>query len=326
MTLKVHFPKAPARDTLAELLPLLPPTVEVTTGPEQPQPVDCEILVAGTVTPEQLAVSPGLRAVIVPFAGVPVETQQLLRAYPAISLHNLHFNDIPTAEMALALLFAASKHLVPLDRQFRLGDWRWDDDANPTDVFAGKTAVILGYGAIGHRLAPVCQALGMQVIGVRRNEPPTPIEQGVQVFAWTRLADLLPRADVLLCILPETPETTGLLDARALALLPAHCLLVNVGRGRVIDEEALYLALRDRRIKAAGLDVWYTYPRHDEERSHTFPSRFPFHELDNVVMTPHRAGWLYNFEHLRGAALAELLIAAAEGRGMPNAVNKELGY
>ena len=326
MTLKVHFPKPPAARTLDELLPLLPPTVEVSAGPETPQPVDCHILVAGTVTEAQLADSPQLRAVIVPFAGVPVETQQLLRQHPAIALHNLHFNDIPTAEMALTLLFAAAKYLVPLDNQFRRGDWRWDDDARPTHTFAGKTTLILGYGAIGHRLAPVCQALGMQVIGVRRNPPPAPVENGVHVYAWSSLHDLLPRAEVLLCVLPETPETTGLLNAAMLALLPATCILVNVGRGRVIDEEALYEALRTHRIKAAGLDVWYTYPKNDAERSHTFPSRFPFHELDNVVMTPHRAGWLYNFEHLRAAALAELLVAAAEGRPMPNLVHKELGY
>ena len=184
----------------------------------------------------------------------------------------------------------------------------WDDDTHPTDTLAGKTAVILGYGAIGHRIAPVCRALGMSVVGIRRHEPPEPIDSsGVHVYAWTHLHELLPRADVLLCVLPQTPETTGLIGAGELALLPPHAILVNVGRGRVIDEEALYHALADRRIKAAGIDVWYEYPKDEEARTHTWPSRFPFHELDNVVMTPHRGGWLKNFEHLRVAALAELL-------------------
>ena len=81
--------------------------------------------------PEHLAASPNLRAVIVPFAGVPVETQDLLRQHPNIALHNLHFNDVPTAEMALALLLAASKHLSALDRRLRQGDWRWDDKLTP---------------------------------------------------------------------------------------------------------------------------------------------------------------------------------------------------
>jgi phosphoglycerate dehydrogenase-like enzyme len=109
-------------------------------------------------------------------------------------------------------------------------------------------------------------------------------------------------------------------------MVPRHCILVNVGRGPVIDEEALYTALAERRIRAAGIDVWYQYPKDDAERGNTYPSRLPFHELDNVVMTPHRAGWLQSFETLRVQALAELLNAAAEGKEMPNSVDKELGY
>ena len=146
------------------------------------------------------------------------------------------------------------------------------------------------------------------------------------VCAVHQLHALLPRADVLLCVLPETPETTGLVGAAELALLPPHAIVVNVGRGPVIDEAALYHALADRRIKAAGIDVWYDYPHGKEARSHTLPSRFPFHELDNVVMSPHRAGWLSAAEEARLAALAELLHAAADGRPMPNLVDKDLGY
>jgi phosphoglycerate dehydrogenase-like enzyme len=78
--------------------------------------------------------------------------------------------------------------------------------------------------------------------------------------------------------------------------------------------------------QAAGLDVWYHYPKDDAARAQTWPSSYPFHALENVVMTPHRAGWLKSFERLRVRALAELLIAAEEGREMPNKVDKELGY
>ena len=124
MPLKVHFPRLPAADTLDALRALVPDTVELTAGPATPLPSDCDILVTGTVKPEYLAASPRLRAVIVPYAGVPVETQELLRAYPHITLHNLHFNDIPTAEMALALMLAASKYVAALDHRLRQGNWR----------------------------------------------------------------------------------------------------------------------------------------------------------------------------------------------------------
>lgn len=326
MPLTVYFPALPMPDTLDELRPLVRPTVRLVAGPADEQPEETDILVGGSVTAEHLARSPRLRAVIVPFAGVPFPTQALLREYPHVTLHNLHFNSVSTAEMGLTLLLAASKHLAELDHRIRQGDWQWNDDTHPTDTLPGKTALILGYGAIGKQLAPPLQALGMQVIGVRRHEPSQPHQDGVAVYGVAHLAELLPRADALICLLPHTRETEGLLGAQELALLPPHCVLVNVGRGPVIDEEALYHALAERRIRAAGIDVWYQYPKNDEERRHTYPSRFPFHELDNVVMTPHRGGWLQSFEKLRCAALAELLNAAAAGREMPNLVDKELGY
>lgn len=326
MTLNVHFPTLPMPNTLAELGTLVHDNLRLTTGQDDAQPVDTDILVTGNVTPEQIMRSPKLSAVIVPFAGIPMPTQVLLQEHPKISLHNLHFNDISTAEMALALLLAASKHVAELDKRIRRGDWRWNDETHPTDVFPGKTAVILGYGAIGRRLAPVCQALGLRVAGVRRHEPDVTEQNGVSLYSIAHLHELLPRADVLICLLPHTRETEGLLGARELAMLPTNCILVNVGRGPVIDEEALYAALAERRIRAAGIDVWYQYPKDDAERSSTYPARMPFHELDNIVMTPHRAGWLQSFEKLRVAALAELLNAAAEGREMPNKVDKELGY
>jgi phosphoglycerate dehydrogenase-like enzyme len=166
----------------------------------------------------------------------------------------------------------------------------------------------------------------MQVIGVRRRAPEVATESGVELHGVDALPDLLPRADVLHCVLPGTPHTTGLIGAREFALLPARAIVVNVGRGEVIDEEALFNALRDRRIRAAGIDVWYNYPHSQEERSNTLPSRFPFHELDNVVLSPHRAGWLSAAEDKRLTMLAELLNAAAAGQPMPSKVDKELGY
>jgi phosphoglycerate dehydrogenase-like enzyme len=326
MSLNVYFPSLPMPNTLDELRRLVPAEVHLFAAPADEQPLDTDVIVVGSVTEEQLARSPHLRAVIVPFAGIPFPTQTLLRGYPVVTLHNLHFNDISTAEMAFALLLAASKHIAELDHRIRQGNWTWNDDTHPTDTFPGKTAVILGYGAIGKRLAPMCQALGMQVIGVRRHAPDVPERDGVALFSVAHLAELLPRADVLVSLLPHTRETEGLLGAKELALLPPNCILVNVGRGPVIDEEALYSVLAERRIRSAGIDVWYQYPTDDEERSHTYPSRFPYHELDNIVMTPHRAGWLQSFEKLRVAALAELLNAANAGEPIPNLVDKELGY
>lgn len=323
--LNVYIPPSDLTKRVAELRALTPENVCITAAPD-PQPIDCHILIHGSVKPEWIEASPSLRAVIIPYAGVSPEIQKLLQRYPQITLHNLHYNDVATAEFALALLFAAAKFIVPLDRLLRQGDWRQRYMGAPSLLLSGKRALILGYGAIGRRIAPVCQALGMRVTGVRRHEPSQPIENGVAVFSIAHLHELLPQTDVLFCVLPETPETIGLLGARELGMLPQGAVLINVGRGPVIDEEALYHALRSRHLAAAGIDVWWVYPRNEEERGHTLPSHFPFHELDNVVLSPHRGGWLEAAEERRLQELAKLLTAAAQGLPIPNQVDKQLGY
>jgi phosphoglycerate dehydrogenase-like enzyme len=126
--------------------------------------------------------------------------------------------------------------------------------------------------------------------------------------------------------LPHTPETTGFLGARELDLLPEHAVVVNIGRGPIVDEAALYAALREGKIHGAGLDVWYNYPPDEEARAHTPPSDYPFHELDNVVMSPHRGGGSAETDRLRMIHLARLLNAAARGEAMPNRIDLQRGY
>ena len=334
MPLRVHILNLYSTASIEELRARLHPGIVLTVGVEQAGdrvPPETDILVGGFPQREHVAAAPGLRALIVPFAGVPAETRALLLDFPTVPIYTLHYNVIPTAEMAVALLLAAAKQIVPLDADLRRFDWRRRYGVTAATMLDGKTAVILGYGLIGQRIAPALRGLGMGVIGVKRR-PPAPGEgsaagmKNVEVVGVAGLHAVLPRADALIVVLPETPETTGLIGARELALLRPGALLVNVGRGPTVDEEALYTALRDGALRAAGLDVWYQYPQTQEERVGTPPSRFPFHELENVVLSPHRAGWISEGEHERMAGLAAMLNAAAEGREMPGRIDKELGY
>lgn len=127
--------------------------------------------------------------------------------------------------------------------------------------------------------------------------------------------------------LPLTEKTLGWIGEPELALLPREAVLVNVARAAIVDELALFMALKEGRLAAAGLDVWYRYPPADA-RDNTLPSKFPFHELDNLVMSPHRGGAYRHPENeeLRMRALAESLGAAARGEPMPHAVDLEAGY
>ena len=327
MTVRVHFGESSHDKGSVDLLcKYADDRLVITSSAGTPDAADYHILITGFPTEAQMTASPNLRAVVVPFAGVPALTCKLLARFPQVSLHNLHYNVVPTAEMALTLLLAAAKFVVPIDRELRDGDWRSRYTETPVAVLHGKTALILGYGRIGQHLAPILQAMGMNVIGLRR-DPPAPGEEGdVDVYPPGALHQLLRRADALVNILPLTPETRGMIGADELSLLPGHAIVVNIGRGPTIDEEALYDALTSGRLLAAGIDVWYNYPAEEADRASTQPSQFPFHELDNVVMSPHRAGYLSAAEEGRMKHLADLLNVAAAGKPLPNEVNKELGY
>jgi phosphoglycerate dehydrogenase-like enzyme len=224
-------------------------------------------------------------------------------------------------------MMAAAKFLVPFDHALRNGDWGPRNQLNPSVLLNGKTALVLGFGAIGRWVGRACWGLGMHVWGVRRS-PGTPdgLDYAAQVFTVGALPNLLPQTDVLLVTLPGTPQTAGMIGEAELRSMPPGGLVVNVGRGIVIDQAALYRALKEGHLAGAGLDVWYNYPSGEEAHRHTFPSDFPFHELENVVMSPHRGGATRDGEPIRMRALAELLNAAERGQAVPNRVDLALGY
>lgn len=325
MSLTVHLLREIEAASLARLRAELDHDVTLTVGRELLESAGYQILVAGRPEREHITASPNLQALIIPFAGVPRQTRALMRDFPHVAIHNLHHNAVAAAEMAVTLMLAAGKFILPNDRALRRHDWRPRYRSNPAVLLKGKTALILGYGAIGRRVARACRGLGMDVVATRRTVSE---EHGEAVYPPEALHSLLPRADVVIVALPLTAETEGLIGRRELALLPTKAVLVNVGRGPIVDEEALYCALRDGTLHAAGLDVWYEYPDGESARSSTPPSTYPFHTLDNVVMSPHRAGSgrAQEIEQRRMTHLARLLNAAARGEEMPNRVDLEAGY
>ena len=114
------------------------------------------------------------------------------------------------------------------------------------------------------------------------------------------------------------PETTGLVDARRLGLMKPSAFLINIARGQVIDEDALYAALRDRRIGGAAIDVWWQYP--DAAEPNRRGSRHPFHELPNVIVTPHNSGWTAGMVRRRWDEIADNLDRFVRGEPLINIV------
>lgn len=320
------MPAAEEGAFLSALRSELPSGVALYVGADPLSQSAIRVLIEGVPTREQLDTCPRLERVIIPYAGVPEKTRELLAAQPHIGLHNLHHNAAPAAELALALMLAAVKRIVPHDRDLRGGDWRRRYRPPETTTLAGRQVLVLGYGAIGRRVARACQALGMTVSAIRRSQGAPDSDQVAALYPPDALRELLPDAQVLFLCLPLTPETAGLIGPEELGLMPLDACLVNVGRGPLVDERALFECLRGHPLFCAGLDVWYRYPRSEQERGNTVPSSYPFHELENVVLSPHRGGLTRQNELQRAQALALLLRAVADATPVPNQVDLEQGY
>jgi len=326
MSIKVHLYREIVSNNPDGFTNLLDPGIEITTGKTLPSPAKYEILVNPNPSLEWIEASSVLRAIVIPWAGIPDETRSVMAQYPKITVHNLHHNAYNTAELGLALLLAAAKFLIPLDQALRKNDWRPRYQPQKSILLRGKAALILGFGAIGQAICEYCSSLGMQVIATRKHLGEMESHAGIEVYPDDQIHDLLPKAEILFICLPLTKETENLIDANELQLMPEGSILINIGRGAIVNQYALYDALKTQHLRAAGSDVWYNYPDSKDSRQKTPPADVPLGKLENFVLSPHRGGMVEEVEQQRASALAKLLNAANRGEPIPNRVDLDAGY
>lgn len=197
-------------------------------------------------------------------------------------------NANAVSEHAIALMLALLRRIPEARDNQAKRVWRgmMGDFAKREDEAGGKTAVVVGLGRIGGRIARLCKALGMNVVGVRQNVAGG-AEGADEVHSFRDLKAVLPRADFLILACPLTEETRHLVDAAALALLKPTAQVINVARGRVVDEPAIIAALQGGKIAGAALDVTADEP---------LPADSPLWAMPNVLITPHTGGETHKYE------------------------------
>ncbi|MDR2185840.1 MAG: D-2-hydroxyacid dehydrogenase [Treponema sp.] len=181
---------------------------------------------------------------------------------------------------------------------------------------AGKTMLILGYGAIGQTVCRGALAFNMKVIGLRRRPSPS-TETGVRIESAGKLNEFLPLADIVVNILPLTQETFHLFGKTQFSLMKKTALYANIGRGAVTDEQALIEALRSKTIAGALLDVTEKEP---------LPPDAPLWELDNVILTGHYAGLHPGYDDLAFGVTFDNLDRYVRGDTLKHIINKTAGY
>lgn len=230
-----------------------------------------------------------------------------------VVLTNVHgLFDQPIAEYTLALILAMAKDLPRTLTSQRAG--RWDYRLN--ERIAGCKALVVGVGGIGRAIGKTLAAVGMQVDGVGRNARADG-EAFDAIHAIADLDELLPLSDYVVLITPLTDATRGLFDAHRLALLPAHARFINLGRGALVDEQALIAALREQRIAGAALDVFETEP---------LPPNSELWGLENVIVSPHMSGDFKGFHASMVDVFIDNFSRYQRGEALMNIVDKALGF
>jgi phosphoglycerate dehydrogenase-like enzyme len=281
---------------------------------------DADVLVSMAFTARMAAAAQRLRLVQVPGAGLDRIDRTALPA--GAHLANAYGHETGIAEYIIGAMIALTRSFGRLDTRLRQGHWdsQWAIGAPAPPLWpelAGKTLGILGFRRIGQALARRAAAFDMRVCGIRRQAQTAP--QGVAFLGGPeRLDEVLQQADYLAVTLSLSGETRGLLDRRRLGLLRPTSFLINVARAEIIDEQALYDALASGLMAGAALDVWYHYPT---EAGPAPPANQPFHELGNVIMTPHISGWTEGMIEARAQLIADNIGRIANGEAPLNAIN-----
>ena len=280
-----------------------------------------DVVVCSSLSPAEAEAA--ARARLVHVTGAGYDRISLPSLAPATLVANTFHHARPIAEHVLMVTLMLSRNVVAADRAVRNGHWNTiatDSGVPFHPVLSDLTLGLVGLGSIGAEVARVAGNLGMKVRAVRRS-PSATLPPGVHLD-WVggndELHPLLAVSDVVVVTVPLDSGTRGLIGAAELAAMKPSAFLINVARGPVVDQVALYSALKERRIAGAGLDVWWGSPADGSIP----PSELPYASLENTVLTPHHSGHARITFKRRAGDIAANIARLARGQELINLVQR----
>ncbi|MCK5237952.1 MAG: hypothetical protein KAR33_00300 [Candidatus Thorarchaeota archaeon] len=264
-----------------------------------------------------------------PGAGVQhhIERFRELNKSRKVILVNGHGNSYFTGQHAVALLLSLMNKIVPHHNWMVEGHWRRGDSFAKSTPLRWREVGLLGYGAVNRNVYSFLSGFDLSFHILKRSwseneELPIPAKR----YSPDKLEEFLKAVNILLVAVPETEETEGLIGANELGLLGKDGFLVNMSRGSVIEQDALFEALKSKRIAGAAIDVWYDYRPEEDTDGRKYPYSRPFHELDNIIISPHRGASPMDDLHRWNEVVENISRYADNRTDFLNQVDLERGY
>lgn len=258
---------------------------------------EADVLFGNFFTERMIIAAENLKFIQIPWTGVENLDFELLRKYN-ITVCNSHSNAAVVAEHAVALMLDAAKKLSYHDRLLRMGKWNRVtpgklNEISPFSVsITGSKIGIIGFGSIGQKIFKMLNSFESSFkVFDRKISDKYEMAENLKQYTPEEICSELYDLDFVFVAVPLTDETRQLIDKKFFSAMKPESVLINISRGEIINESDLYFALKNRTISFAGIDTWFNYP--SRESPDVFPSaRYEFHLLDNVVLSPHRAGYV----------------------------------
>jgi phosphoglycerate dehydrogenase-like enzyme len=275
---------------------------------------DADILFAGVFSLKMFLAAKKLKWIQTSSAGVENFLFPEVVESKVIITNAAGVNSIPVSEHVIAMMLCLSRKLHCFIRNQMERKWEF---LGPLDELSGKTVGIVGLGRIGGEIAKKAKSLGMRVIATRRN-PLAPTPTYIDKFVHPEnLKELLAESDFVVLALPLTKDTNGIIGEAQLRSMKSNSYLINASRGKLVKEEKLIQALEEGWIEGAGLDVVEIEP---------LPEDSPLWKMENVIITPHVAGFTPYYLERLADIFCENLKRFVSGENLINAVDKTLGY